>query len=383
MQRLVKRIKAAPPAEKSSLEAQLLIFKSIDLQRIAATCLLGKLGKAKLLPRGATSKDFKTAEAQSEQKGVDAFPLLAGVWSEEGLRQVWTDASPPTDLASDAEKVKAKLLSSKSLAEESSQMVETLGRLAGRVKTEAAAETSAVDDKKEEQAARRGEIAARASKGEDERIWSGSEGEDEDDELGVSSEAESNQEDLDEEAIQAHVAALGDLDQWDALVGAGSSDEEDEESDSDADVAGQEEQAPISKRKRSLSPRDSKPVKKAAKKSDAKTPSKPTAASSDEDEVGVASSDERESDSDASDYSSEGSSASSSSSRHLPSLSHGFLAQSRRRRADSEFSGSEGSDDNDYEGEIEENPEDKASKAKGVKSAKERKNRMGQRARKA
>lgn len=338
---------------------------------LASTALLGKLGKAKLLPRGAIAKEYRTKEAKSSQLGQVEWPLLAGVWSEDPLAEAWlASAEPTTGPQDEAGKVKARLLSSKVLADECGKMVETLGRLAGRSLNGKAEQPAKVEAVEEPLPELKGKTAAPKKVDEDEeRIWSGSEGESsdsEDDQSELEEDSDSDDdgavENLDEDAIQAKLAELGDLDKWDALVAAGSDEDADDGSDADQQQAGP---STSSKRKRSPSPRPA-----VAKKRQAAQVAEPSSSEGED----VDSEEDSEADSDDDD-------GESNSSYGLPALSHGFLAQ-RLRTKDDDFSGSEsGSDDDDP---IDDQAEDKAAKAaKGSKVSKERKNRMGQRARKA
>lgn len=346
IQRLVKRLKSCPAPEKPPLEVQLASMKAMDLHSLAASALLSKLGKAKLIPRGAGAGAYKTEQAKLEQMGVEEWPAMAGVWSQEVLASVWVQNDPAAAGNQDeTAKAKAKVLSHKLLAEESMRLTEILGRLAGREKL-----TKPVEEKH-----------SAAVQDEEEREWSGSEEEGEDEqELETDSDSE-DEDQLDEAAVRERIEQLGDLDKWDALVAAGSSGEEEDDEGDD-----QKEQD-RRKRKRSASPADRAKSKKKA------------AVQSPEPSVGP----ESESDSSEQSGSDSDSDASSASSHFLPALSHGFLTHSLRTK-DDDFSGSENDDQSDFS--LDSDAEDRVQgAAKGSKksSAATRKNRMGQRARKA
>lgn len=367
----------------------------MDLNALAASALLNKLAKAKLLPKGQAAEPFKTDEALKEKAGVEEWPLLRGVWEDETLGLAWTStrvsqSAPAEDAAA---KARAKLLSNKVLAEETAKAVEALGKLVEKPQGQTSATDGAEAEK--EPAKPNGEPSsaptktkAAKTKEEPDREWSGSEdeGEEEGEEAAELSDGEedheSNEEDegLDEEAIQERVAQLGDLDQWDHLIGGSGSDEgeddEEEEGSSDEDDAAPRAVAAsrasdAKKRKRSASP---EAQRKGKKKVAVAAPAPANASSPDSSH-----SDEDDNDS-ASDAESSASSASSSSSRYLPTLSHGFVTQSLRTR-DDDFSGSEDAGDFDFEEDV----EDHLPKGKGTKASNgaAKKNRMGQRARKA
>ncbi|CAO1631794.1 unnamed protein product [Sympodiomycopsis kandeliae] len=357
IQRLVKRMKSCPQAEKSKLESELGCLKSIKLQNIACSALIAKLGKAKLIPRGGNAASYKTPAAQAESMGIEEWPTMAGVWSEGSLSDAWT-APQQADNGSTSEesKVKARLLSHKLLAEESARLVEVLSRLAGREKVVVKTE----------------ETKTKAGQQEEERQWSGSEDEEEvdgDELLEADSESENDEQELDEEAIQQRIEQLGDMDQWDALVAKGSEEEDDEDksdSESDSEAEDSEESKPISKRKRERSP---SPARAKTQQKQKKSKREESTASSDSDS-------ESESES-----GSESESESESDSSHfLPSLSHGFITHSLRTK-DDDFSGGEDSDSSAIDSDVEDKIQGKSKGSQ--KSSTRRKNRMGQRARKA
>lgn len=289
-------------------------------------------------------------------------------------------------------------MSSKVLAEETAKAVEGLSRLVGKhndaTTAQVGTETSTSEVGKstatqlDTKAPKAGGSTATATAAQDaEREWSGSEEDEDDDEEedaegaqaseGSSEQNELDDEGLDEAAIQEQIAQLGDLDQWDHLIGGSESEggEDDEAAVDDSDSEEEEAvatstSAAAKKRKRSASPVEKrlKANKKAA--NDVKAPqpaSNDDSASSEEDD-----------EDDASDAESEASSSSSSSSQYLPSLSHGFVTHSLRTR-DDDFSG--GESDEDFEEAVEDNlPRGKGTKAS---AGQQKKNRMGQRARKA
>lgn len=397
-QRLIKRLKApgCRAEETQKLEAELAALKTLSTTVIAAHALLGKLGKAKLLPRGPTSNEFRTKEAEDQQKGLADYPLLAAVWQEAPLKSAWIQVADEVDPSDEGVKAKARLLSHKLLAEECARFVDELGRLAGKVRPDrgvAVAQAVAQSGSSSAPAVKEQSADLARSEEEQDREWSGSE-DDEDESVEDASDREtssvgtgdnsdgdlsdqSEAGEVDEEEIQRQMKSLGDLDQWDALVASSSGDEGDsvQGSSSEKGTSSGEDrqnretgsQAKSSKRKRSPV-QAALPVSKKHKDS-ARADSKRS--DSDDDDEGTMSSDSEDEGSD-------------DGRANLPALTHGFLPHSFRSRED-EFSGGESDDESDFD--FDEDAEDGAgAKVKGSKSgsaSKDRKNRMGQRARKA
>lgn len=380
VQRLVKRLKASKnDAERPSVEGQLRIIKSLPLQQLAASALLAKLAKNRLLPRGAESGQYRTEEAKKQDMGVSEFPMLAVVWSEASLTEVWfaNDACSTVD---EEGKAKARLMSSKTLAEECGKQVEALARLCGRTAVATRATTAPADSSaKAAEAAKAEPTTSRQTPAErSERVWSGSEGEDSDvqeeepaDEAS-SSGSTSAPEDLDEDAMEQQVKELDDMAKWDQLMGHGSSGESDSEGEPSNQAKTTERQREKQrKRKRAPTPDDDD--------EDSESEGELRAAAQDEDDSKSDVDSEDDDDDDDDDDSASGMESDASSSKFLPSLSHGFINHALRTR-DDDFSGGESDDDD-----IDENAEDRAGTDKAGKGKKkpERKNRMGQRARKA
>ena len=309
LQRLVKKLKSS---RTEALEREVEAVKALDTGLLAARAFISKLVKAKLLPR-------HTPEDVDAGKDV----LLTLIRDESLLGpQAW---SKDEDGPAEAQKAASRVLSSKVLADEVTQKVEEISALVG-----VQAPTKGKDKGKQKQ-----EEADQVD--DEDRVWSGSEEEDGDDDEDeaqadasddedVSEEDDDEDEAADEDELERigreKIAALGDLSEYDQLLGSGSEAEEGSESDSDSD-----------------SDSDSEPKRRAAKatsetKSKTKTKRKRSASPD-------------------------------GTSTFLPSLSVGFIGA----RSDDDWSDAEADlADRDLE---------------GGKVKKERRNRMGQRARKA
>lgn len=361
VQKLVKKLKGLQKKPSLADQAELVqneltALKSIDINLLASRALITKMVKARLLPRSA-----ELASADQEE-----YVYLQMVREEELLGEgvLFERASREADRA--AERVKAKITSSKMLADQVGKFVEDLKKLAG-------IESSV---KKEAEVDGKGKAKAKLEddqEDEEQREWSGSE-----DESDLEDDAprrwplfDNNHEDQEEQADEEELMrigrekmkALGDLSQWDDMIGSESGDE-----------SGLVDDPGLPNRKR-----------KAGAESDVSSDD----ASSDEEETDDSASesdDQQDSGSDSESESDASSSAEprrkrkatssaskpskktkSSSSTFLPSLSTGFIAG----RSDDEWS--------DAEADLADR--DLSELRSGTK--KERKNRMGQRARKA
>ncbi|SAM80722.1 uncharacterized protein UBRO_02546 [Ustilago bromivora] len=352
VQKQVKKLKGLQKkpslAKQATLaEQELNALKSIDITLLAGRALVTKMVKAKILPRPAEL-----------QGGVEEgeFVYLEMVKEEELLGEAVLSDPVVTDGDRALERAKAKITSSKVLADEVGRFVDELRRLVG---------LEAMGGRKEE---------LEMKEEEEERKWSGSEEEedDSDDETRrrlplVDDDDEEEKEDVGEEELmrigKEKMKALGDLSQWDDMIGSDSAAESGFESDN--------EEGPTQRRT-----------------SKSKHQSEDSGASESEDDSSSDSEDDSDSDSDASSASSSSisdrprkrksktstsdrspkkSKSSSANSTLLPSLSTGFLAG----RSDDEWS--------DAEADLADR--DLSELKSGSK--KERRNRMGQRARKA
>lgn len=366
VQKLVKKLKGLQ--KKPSLgdqaklaEAELEALKSIDINLLAGRALVTKMVKAKLLPR----------PAELDAATDSSYLYLPLMKAEALLGEVVLSDPVDADGNRALERAKAKITSSKVLADEVGRFVDELKKLAGIEPIASKNKDPEVDVKGKGKA-----VELDSDEEDDERReWSGSDGDSDSDEEPIRAAAEDSDvedDDADEEELvrvgKQKLAALGDLSQWDDMIGSDSG----AESDSD----------------------DSKP-RKARKRS-----SRSSDGSSDDSEEDV-SSDSSASDSESSDYDSDSDSDSDSesasesgssggarskkrkatskdksskrskrsspgTSAFLPSLSTGFIAG----RSDDEWS--------DAEADLADRD---VSELKNGK--KERKNRMGQRARKA
>ncbi|CCF53415.1 hypothetical protein NDA11_001006 [Ustilago hordei] len=367
VQKQVKKLKGLQKkpslAEQATLaEQELDALKCIDITLLAGRALVTKMVKAKILPRPAEL-----------QGGVEEgeFVYLEMVKEEELLGEAVLSDPVVTDGDRALERAKAKITSSKVLADEVGRFVDKLRRLVGLEAIGGRKEELEMKEEEKEEEERKWS----GSEEEEERKWSGSEEEedDSDDETRrrlplVEGYDEEEKEDVGEEELmrigKEKMKALGDLSQWDDMIGSDSAAESGFESDN--------EEGPTQRRT-----------------SKSKHQSEDSDASESEDDSSSDSEDDSDSDSDASsasssssisdrprkrksktstsDRSSKKSKSSSANSTLLPSLSTGFLAG----RSDDEWS--------DAEADLADR--DLSELKSGSK--KERRNRMGQRARKA
>ena len=355
VQKLVKKLKGLQ--KKSSLAAQaelaeqeLAALKSIDINLLAGRALITKMVKAKLLPRSADDKEYLYLQMVKDEEllGEDVLsdPVVA-----EGDRAL--------------ERAKAKITSSKVLADEVGKFVDELKKLAGIEPVGSKKAEKEKDVKGKGKATEQVEADDDEDEDDEEREWSGSEDEwDSDDEAPrrlplVDDDDDAEDEDgADEEELmrigKEKMKALGDLSQWDDLIGSDSA----AESDSDDEAPSRQPQT---------SGHDSS-ESDASLSSDESDTDDDSSSGSDTDSSSSTSSDrprKRKAASSSSKPSKK--SKSSSSSTFLPSLSTGFIAG----RSDDEWS--------DAEADLADR--DLSELKSGGK--KERKNRMGQRARKA
>ncbi|CAO1615680.1 unnamed protein product [Parajaminaea phylloscopi] len=401
-QRLIKRLKAAKEAEKPSIEKELQAVKGLDHRQVAANVLIAKLAKKRLLPRGADVDD----RYRQPKEGIDDWPILVGIWDDELLSSRWISPEEKATLPDAEVKARAKVASNKTLAEECGKMVETLATLVAlgqgndgtpdnNANNLESVDISLPGQEGEDDSAEKKPDTQKSSLAQsdnDERVWSGSEAEvsDIDEEDLVYSSGEEEDSALSEEAITAQIEQMGDLGQWDHLLGEASEDE-------DGACSLQPDQSEQRKRKRSQNSTDSEsegsssvdrasasgeaPQNKRSCRKNGKAEVQDIAShSSDSEGADVADDDDADDsteDGSADDSAGEENSESGEEGPNFPALSHGFLTHSLRTR-DDDFSGGE-SDDDDFEDDI----EDRLPTAKGAKSSKDRKNRMGQRARKA
>lgn len=126
-QRIVKRLKSSKAKAKEEeeeggpdLEKELEVTKAVEAQAVALQALWTKLGKARLLPRGAAS---------------DSFPLLSILGPthpliEEASRRRGADGSGPSTTSVN-DLVRSRLVSSKIVSDEVSRGVSEIERLLG------------------------------------------------------------------------------------------------------------------------------------------------------------------------------------------------------------------------------------------------------------
>ncbi|KAJ1029605.1 hypothetical protein NDA13_002850 [Ustilago tritici] len=359
VQKQVKKLKDLQKkpslAEQATLaEQELDALKSIDITLLAGRALVTKMVKAKILPRPAEL-----------QGGVEEgeFVYLEMVKEEELLGEAVLSDPVVTDGDRALERAKAKITSSKVLADEVGMFVDKLRRLVGLEAMGGRKEELQMKEEKEE---------------EEEKKWSGSEEEedDSDDETrrrlplvdDYDEEEKEEKEDVGEEELmrigKEKVKALGDLSQWDDMIGSDSAAESGFESDN--------EEGPT-QRRTSKSKHQSEDSNASESEDDSSSDSEDDS-DSDSDASSASSSSsisdrprKRKSKTSTSDHSSKKSKSSSANSTLLPSLSTGFLAS----RSDDEWS--------DAEADLADR--DLSELKSGSK--KERRNRMGQRARKA
>ncbi|KAE8221504.1 hypothetical protein CF319_g5148 [Tilletia indica] len=148
-QRTVKRLKAAKAdEERNELEAELAAFKAVDIGGTAARALLMKCAKMRLLPKGQARKEAMDDDDE------DGFPLVAALRSEGSLLPVWTSLrenktaeGSATPQGKAAEKVQARLASSKMMAEEVTRVVQELQQIIDPSKKAQAPATSKAAEK--------------------------------------------------------------------------------------------------------------------------------------------------------------------------------------------------------------------------------------------
>ncbi|PWN45383.1 hypothetical protein IE81DRAFT_364030 [Ceraceosorus guamensis] len=377
VQKQIKRLKQSGSTDGGEEgERELKALKNVDPAAVAASVLLSKLSKARLLPRPKELAQLAADKEVSEQD-QESWPLLRAVLSHAALRSSLFDGpkSAKGDDVSSKDgamtlKAVSKVSSNKTLADEVKNAVEALQALLGIT-----GQTRKCSDSKEKpssDASKAKDGSAKSAAGKKlkepdptsahqtapdsflEREWSGA-SEDEGDEADEAhgdadahpSSDKDDEGDLDEEEAQRMLESLGDLSQFDGLVGHDSDDS------SNADESGAEagsSQADESQRRpdNHLRGRVSR--------------IQPSQSDTDSDE------DEDED--------------------HLPSLRTGFiggkgleLQKNKKRGAEDDFSGEEDEADEDWDemDEIDEHAEDRDKGGKVVKSA--RKNRRGQRER--
>lgn len=406
------------------LQSELDAFKKLDLNDLTSKALIAKCVKGKLLPK-------HLAKEEKEEETMKETYLLLGVALKNPNLKGYLLADSNQDKGGNGEvgdeaeeKVKARLTSSKILAEETSKSVENLSRILGlnlekkpQDSKSKAEEQETVDDdqsdkkkksKKDEQIAKPASSSKKQSNDTswmENRSWSGSDGEDasegEDYQYVSTSksklpvEFESQDEDEDEEDgggedDEEKGSDFGE--EWNALVAPPSSAEESEVEDDDEDSTDSEEDGINGKnRKFSMKNKLDKelPSKAKAKSQPEIKKSKNEEFTDDQDSSSPESDEESESESDSG-------SESDSSTKNLPTLSSGFiqsgLSLRQKKRKDR---GSDQDDDDESDEESEwsdaeadlmavESDAEEGGKAKGTKKDKGgRKNRMGQRARKA
>lgn len=366
VQKLVKKLKGLQ--KKSSLaeqaemaEKELAALKSIDIGLLAGRALITKMIKAKLLPR----------PAELGSAAVQSYIYLQMVKDEELLGEDVLLSDPVvTDGDRAVERAKAKITSSKVLADQVGRFVDELKKLVGiepvNSKT-ADTDTGSKAKGKAKQEAEEDDEDEDEDGGE-ERQWSDSEeGSDSDGDMPrrrpLVDDDDNDDADADEQELERigneKLEALGDLSQWDDLIGSDS-------------VAGSDSEPETPPRRKQKARYDFADDDSAAGSSDEDS-------EEEEDDTDSSSSSAFSYSSDDSDRPRKRRSSTSStvepskkktrkpSSTILPSLSTGFIAG----RSDDEWS--------DAEADLADR--DLSELKSGGK--KERKNRMGQRARKA
>ncbi len=360
VQKLVKKLKGLQKkpsfADQAKLaEAELEALKSIDINLLAGRALVTKMVKAKLLPR----------PAELDVASDPSYLYLPLVKAEALLGEVVLSDPVAADGDRALERAKAKITSSKVLADEVGRFVDELKKLAGIEPDATKKDVAEVDVKGKGKA-----VEVDSEEEDDERReWSGSDGESDSDEAPIRRDAEDSDmedDDADEEELvrvgKQKLAALGDLSQWDDMIG----------SDSGAE-SGSDDPEPRKARKRS--PRSSddssddsdEDASSDSSASDSETSDSDSDSGSDSESSSSGGARSKKRKATSKDKSSKRSKRSSpGTSAFLPSLATGFIAG----RSDDEWSDAEADlADRDL------------SELKNGK--KERKNRMGQRARKA
>lgn len=350
LQKLVKKLrdlkkKPSLQSQAELAEKELAALKSIDTALLAGRALVTKMVKARLLPRPA---ELEGAEEED-------WLYLAMVRGDELLGEQVLTEPVVADGDRALERAKAKITSSKVLADEVGRYVEELKRLAGVEPGQKAEKEVAGKEK--------GKAKQQEDEEEEERDWSGSEDEedsdDEDDRLPLVDDGEEDEEAdaADEEELERigkqKLKALGDLSQWDDMIG----------SDSEAGSFSDDEQH----HSRKLTPQQHPDSSHDSSSGEEDYSSDSSSSSTSSSSSSASASRPRKRKSSAQDSTSRKKSKSSSSSTFLPSLSTGFIPG----RSDDEWS--------DAEADLADR--DLSELKSGAK--KERKNRMGQRARKA
>lgn len=356
VQKLVKKSKDMrkndADTEQKSITEELASLKDLDTNFWAGRVLITKMTKARLLPR---------SNARSEPK--DDFPYLHMVLDEPMLG---ANVLHEPDLAAKAtkayEKAKAKLVSSKLLADQVSKLVEELKKLVGIEAVPSA--TSVTPAIAETDVKGKAKAIDQTAEGQT-REWSGTSETDSDfsiaaqgtDDGDVNSDAD--QQELERIGAQK-LTALGDLDQWNDMLGSDSQDGDGGSGDgqSEAGLTTDEDLSP------EMSSSEAETDSDTLSESGDEGSSSDSNMSSERASKAVTKRKRNENTGIASKRSKP---APTGSSTFLPSLSHGFIVGDR---SDDDWSDAEADlADRDM------------SDLKGTK--KERKNRMGQRARKA
>lgn len=124
-QRIVKKLKSSKAKAKeeeeeggAGLEKELEVTKAVEAQAVALQALWTKLGKARLLPRGAASEGFTLVDILGP-----THPLI-----EEASRRRGADGSGPSTTSVN-DLVRSRLVSSKIVSEEVSRGVSEIERL--------------------------------------------------------------------------------------------------------------------------------------------------------------------------------------------------------------------------------------------------------------
>ncbi|CEH19568.1 SRF-DEPENDENT TRANSCRIPTION REGULATION ASSOCIATED PROTEIN [Ceraceosorus bombacis] len=377
VQKQIKRLKQSGSTDGGEEgERELKALKNVDAAAVAASVLLSKLSKARMLPRPKELAQL-AADKEVAEQDQESWPLLRAVLAHAALRSSILDGpkSAKGDDASSKDgamthKAVSKVSSNKTLADEIKNAVETLQALLGITGPTRKGADSREKPSSEASKAKDGSAKSASEKKvkesdptsahEDapnsflEREWSGAseeEGDEADDahrdaDAQLSSDEEDEGE-LDEEEAQRRLESLGDLSQFDGLVGHDSDDTSDaDESEAEAGPSqgGESQRRPDNHVRGRVSP------------------IQPSQSDTDSDE------DEDED--------------------HLPSLRTGFiggkgleLQKNKKRGAEDDFSGEEDDADGDWDemDEIDEHAEDRDKGGKVVKPA--RKNRRGQRER--
>ncbi|PWZ00542.1 LOW QUALITY PROTEIN: Bud-site selection protein [Testicularia cyperi] len=378
-------------ADQAALaEKELGALKAIDIDYFAGRALMVK---NKLLPRPAE---------MASPSATETFPYLQMVREEDLLGEAMLHE--PSHTANKAEeRAKAKISSSKLLAEQVAKFVEEFKKLIGMQTSASKAIAKAEDAVSDKGKSRATEEDLKNDAGDADREWSGSEEDDEDDSEDdrqairrAPQDLEDDEDEEDEEQNEEELkrigreklAALGDLSQWDDMLGSDSGedqgrDDDDSEEDTDDDASDANSQGTPSDSDSDSDDGDSDSEEDDSddSNSDSESDSDLDAESSDsgserdvgddsETETAVAGQKRKKaSNGKSASKSKKSKKESTSTSTFLPSLSTGFIAGGR-------------SDDDWSDAEADLADRDLSELKKGGKKT-ERKNRMGQRARKA